>query len=393
MNDKTEQDSDLEKIEAEGAEIEGEVVDADIIEDEKPPMKRSPPNKTSVLAILLAFVALIAVAAGLGFGYQYWKNLQTELLAMNTAIESAAKQQSELKSQIDNTHSAFDAQKQQLESQQQALTSQNEKLASERAKLEQQGAEMQKTLESVYQRVGRNSTAWIAAEAEYLLHVANHRLRLERDSATAMKALEAADARLRDTGDPGWISVRETIADEISRLKGVGRLDRAGLSSKLTGMAKQVNSLKVFGTEPLPQEKRQKPVMSDEKERSVETLLKDGWEGFKSIMVIRHHGKPVTAMMPPDQQFFVQQNLRLKFESARMAMLRGDQALFDTSLQVAKQWLTDFFETDNSTAKALQAQIAELEAVNVNPDLPDISASLIALRERIKRSGEGVPGQ
>ncbi|PLY12954.1 MAG: HemX protein [Sedimenticola sp.] len=389
-------DAEIEGAGKEAIDIDGEIVDAEVTEvteREAPPAKEKSSSKVSVMAILLALVALIATAAGLGLGYQHWKNLQADLQEMNTALAQAVKHQSELQQRIDTTNQAFDAQKQQLESQRQALSSQDEKLAAERAKLEKQGSEMQQTLESVYQRVGRNSTAWMASEAEYLLQVANHRLRLENDPATAIKALEAADARLRDSGDPGWIGVRESIAAEIAKIKAVGSLDRAGLSAKLIGMAKQVDGLKVFGTEPMPAEERKAAEISEEQGRSLETLVRDGWEGFKSIMVIRHHGKPVTAMMPPDQQFFVQQNLRLKFESARMAMLRADQPLYQASLEIARQWLNDFFETDNSAAQALLVQINELEAVNVQPDLPDISASLLALRERMKQSAAGEAGQ
>ncbi|MCG8426032.1 MAG: uroporphyrinogen-III C-methyltransferase [Chromatiales bacterium] len=396
MSEKTEQDSELEKIET---EIDGEVVDAEVsevAEEASSDQAKAPKggNAGAVAAILLALVAMGATGGGLWYGYQYWSKLQADLQQMNSAIAAATQQQSALQQQIDTTNQQFTAQKEALAKQEQVLSSQDKKLAAEREKLKQQGAEMQQTLESVYQRVGRNSTAWMAAEAEYLLHVANHRLRLERDTMTAIKALEEADARLRDSGDPGWIKVRETIASEIARVKAVGVLDRPGLSAKLIGMAEQVPSLKVTGTEPMPPQKDEQPVaqMSDESERNLDTLLKDTWEGFKSIMVIRHRGKPVTAMLAPDQHFFVQQNLRLKFESARMAMLRGDQALYDASLQLAKQWLSDFFETDNSAAQALLKQIDDIEGVKVNPTLPDISGSIVELRERLKQVNKGEAG-
>ena len=76
-----------------------------------------------------------------------------------------------------------------------------------------------------------------------------------------------------------------------------------------------------------------------------------------------------------------------------MAMLRGDQPLYDASLQLAGQWLSDFFDSESTAVKALLTQIDELKAVNVKPDMPDISGSLVALRERVKQSAQGEAGQ
>jgi len=234
----------------------------------------------------------------------------------------------------------------------------------------------------------------MASEAAYLMRIANHRLQLEQDVETAIRALEAADQRLRDTGDPGWIAVRKQLADEITALKAVPRLDRVGLSARLSGLSKQVADLKVLGTQPMPPERSAETSDAEKsREHSLETLLKDSWEGFKSVMVIRHRGKPVSAMLPPEQQFFVYQNLRLKLEAARLAILRGDQALFDSSLASAREWLNEFFDGEKSSTRALLKQLDELKGIDLSPELPDISGSLVALSERLKRADQGEPAQ
>lgn len=50
---------------------------------------------------------------------------------------------------------------------------------------------------------------WLMAEAEYLVQLANHRLLLEKDVATAAVALKAADARLAEVADPALLHVRK----------------------------------------------------------------------------------------------------------------------------------------------------------------------------------------
>lgn len=386
MSDKPQNESELENDEA---VAEAEIIDAEVIEPEAPAAEKAS-SGGSGLPLILALVAIAGVIALLGFGYQYWNGLKDSLAQMNSAVVQANAQQDELKGQLASARQELERQQKEFDAQRKALAEQDSRLAAEREKLKQQGSDMEKTLKEVYSRVGRNSNQWMASEAEYLMRVANHRLLLEGDSVTAIKALEAADGRLRDTGDPGWIGVRELIASEIAALKGLGQLDRAGLSARLASMAEQVKGLKMEGLRPMAPEAGGKQPDNARDERSLDTLLRDGWEGFKSVMVIRHRDKPVSAMLSPEQQFFVYQNLELQFEAARLALLRRDPLLYTSSLKTAAQWLGDFFDTQATAARALLDQIGEMQQVDVNPVYPDISKSLASLRERQKmQAGEG----
>ncbi len=358
---------------------EAEIIESQPRMEEKP----SPSGSPSKLALVLALVAILFAVAGVGLGFYNQQGLEKSLLTLQGDLTKATERQSALTAQLGKTTAAADAQAKAFGEQKVTLAQQDEKLQQERTALKQQGSELTATLEKLYSRVGRNSTAWMASEAEYLMRVANHRLLLERDVDTAAKALEVADGRLRDTGDPGWIDVRKLIADEVAALKGVGQLDRAGISVTLTGLIKQVKGLKMTGLQYTP-ERPAEPELTEQDQRTFKTMLADSWNGFKSVMVIRHRDKPVTAMLAPEQQFFVYQNIELQLEAARLAMLRGDQVLFDNSLKMSTQWLGDFFDSEANATTALMAEIVKLQKTNINPSLPDISKSLMALRERVQ---------
>ena len=251
--------------------------------------------------------------------------------------------------------------------------------------LQTQRVEMHDALAEVKERLGRDSSQWMAAEARYLMQIANFRLRLEGDVRTAIRALQTADQRLRDTGDPGFIGVRELLAAEIARLQGVEQVDQAGLSARLEGLEQEVASLRLAGTEPQPpRSEGQQEDATEGGERSFKTLLRDGWEGFKSVMVIRHRGEPVSAMLPPEQRYFVIQNMRLQLQAARLAMLHGDQSLYQSSLQTAQRWLQEFFDPQSTRTKAVLEALTALRQIELRPAMPDISGSLIALRERLQ---------
>lgn len=368
---------------------DAEIADAEIIESTPSPRNQVAAGGVPRLALALSLVALVVVLAALGYGYQYWNSLQQSLQQMDQSIATAAKQTTDLESQLSQTHQALEQQKAEMEQQRKLLSEQDQKLVAEREKLQQQGSQMEETLEKVFHRVGRSNSAWMAAEAEYLMQVANHRLLLEGDVRTAMRALEAADRRLRDTGDPSWSGTRELLAIELAALKAVAQIDKVGLSAKLVGMGGQVRSLKMVGLRPsLADGERIESSEQDNTSPSVKTLLKDGWEGFKSVMVVRHHDKPVSAMLPPEQQYFVYRNLELQLESARLSLLQGSQPLYDSSLQIAERWLKEFFNSEAESTSALLQQLAELQQVTLKPELPDINRSLLNLRQRLQQGDE-----
>ena len=373
-------------------------VDGDVVEEAQ---IKDIPGETLVVdrraqgssrwALVLALVALVALAAGMGFGYQYWDRMRSALQGTDQAVAQVRQRQGELQGQFEDTRQAFEAQRQQIEAQRQVLEAQDLKFEAERKRLSQerellqsQRVEMRDAMANIKDRLGRNSSQWMAAEAQYLMQVANSRLRLEGDLPTAIKALQAADQRLRDTGDPGFIGIRELLATEIAHLKGIEAVDRVGLSARIEAVEGEVTLLKLAGTEPQPPKTVPQAADAASGERSFRTLLRDSWEGFKSVMVIRRRGEPVSAMLPPEKGYFVILNLRLQLQAARLAMLRGDQASYISSLQTAERWLQEFFDPQSAQVKAVLDTLMDLQKVDLEPVLPDISGSLIALRERLK---------
>jgi uroporphyrin-3 C-methyltransferase len=125
-------------------------------------------------------------------------------------------------------------------------------------------------------------------------------------------------------------------------------------------------------------------------ERSWDTLLDDLLAGFKGAVRIRERGQPVAAMLAPEHQFFLYENMTLRLEAARLALARGDQASYLSNLETATRWLTDHFSQD-AIAAAMQASLASLRTIDVAPALPDISQSLRALQVRRQLLGDVLP--
>ncbi|MEW8013676.1 MAG: uroporphyrinogen-III C-methyltransferase [Candidatus Sedimenticola endophacoides] len=363
-----------------GERDEGRILEAEVIEPVPKPGRVG--LRASLAAPLLALLALGGVFATLGLGYQQLQGQRAAMQRLEQGLEQAGEQHRLLREQLEALDQVRAGQEQAGERQRARFAEQ----ALEREQLRRHTEEINQSLDQVYRRVARSGSEWIAAEAQYLMRVANHRLRLDADPATAIKALEGADQRLRETGDPGWIEVRRKLAGEIAALRAVAGLDRAGLAARMEALGEQVQGLRIQGTGPLPATRRTEPEASsaDDAERSLASLARDGWMGLKSLLVIRHHGKPVSAMLPPGEQFYIYQNLRLQFEAASLALLRRDQPLYDASLGSAARWIDELFDTGEAATAAAREQIEALREVRVAEALPDISGSLAALRARLR---------
>jgi len=87
--------------------------------------------------------------------------------------------------------------------------------------LEGKQIEQSDALASLYQDKRGSNEDWAIAEVEYLLIIAMQRLLLEEDVTTALAAMEAADLRLKNMGNPGLLPVRQQLAADMNQLRSV----------------------------------------------------------------------------------------------------------------------------------------------------------------------------
>ena len=344
-------------------------------------------------ALLLALAALLAVAAGLFAGYHYWIGMKQSMHQLNAALAQAGRDQAAMEERLTQTLKAFEQQQQKFAVQERALAEQRLRLEQERESIQQQGVQINRSFAEMPQRMGGRQSQWRVAEAEYLIKLANHRLGLMGDPSTAMAALVSADERLRDTGDPGWTQVRQTLAQEITALKAVPEVDQAGLHASLGALAHQVEELALqeegVALQPKEQAAAQAKQESSSQGIDLARLWQDLWDGFKSMMVIRHHDQPVVAMLPPESRYFLTQNLRFKLEGAKAALMARDEAFYRNSLRTAGQWIERYFAIGTAPVDSYKAQLSQLAQVDIAPELPDISASLSQLQARREQLNQG----
>lgn len=214
---------------------------------------------------------------------------------------------------------------------------------------------------------------WTLAEVEFLLQVANQRVLLAGDVESAHAALMLADQRINGFTDPRLFPLRSLIADEQLALASVAKIDVESLAIKLQSAINSVDSLQVLLAPTIDSEDEDQ-VSSEEWSGAMNTA----WQEIKSLVVIRQQQDGTAAVLVPEQRYFLYQNLRLKLETARLALLSGEASTFDDSLKSASQWLQKYFIGEQRDA--MLTLVAELQAQDIAVEIPDISASLIWLK-------------
>ena len=85
-------------------------------------------------------------------------------------------------------------------------------------------------------------------------------------------------------------------------------------------------------------------------------------------------------LLSPNQTFFLRENLRLRLLTARLALLRYDEATYKTDLKAARDWLNRYFDTANRNVRNDDAVLGQLIDSSISIKIPDISGSMDAVR-------------
>lgn len=232
---------------------------------------------------------------------------------------------------------------------------------------------------------------WLLSEAEYYLQIANAQLQLARNPALARIALELADERLVSLGNPALTDVRRAIADERRELQAIETTDVEGAALTLASIADAI------GTLPLEANVVQPDLDDDgvaDNLSGTDRALATVKNALSSAISVRRTDEPAKTLLPPDAAWFLQNNLMLQLQTARLALLRGERTIFEQSLDDAAEWINEYYDTDSRTVRSTLSNIASLRDTRFSASLPDISRSLALLRQymSLSASERNVPG-
>lgn len=261
-----------------------------------------------------------------------------------------------------------------------------------RTSLETRIAALASSTASVEQRLEAEPTQrvvqeWLWTEAEYLLRLANQKLTLQGDADSALLILSTVDEMLRDSGDATVLGVRDALAGEMLALRNLEYVDVPGLYVRMNNLLPLIDQLSLRNT--LVQNysdqlaAQQGATLSADTGFGVRAL-----ELLGSIFVWQEWDVAPEALLPPQQEATLKQNLRLMLEQAQLALLMAEQEVYRSSLEKGRDWMTRYFAIDAGAGRTLGQELEALAAATVATSRPDISGSLALLQQANARRAQ-----
>lgn len=359
----------------------------------------APPRKSRSFAWIgyLILLGILGLTVG---GWYFLQELRSKQEGLGGQLSSKDQQIMEFTRQLGAVQSELASLHSQLATLQSQVTTEDsrfERMIGEQSaqlneRLNLTRSELNESVHHIQRQLNKTRGDLMVADAEYLLSIANQKLHLIGDVKAVLAAMEAADQRLHDSGDPAVFKVREALADELETLRRLDAPDLVGISSKLLALEHGVKDIPLFlphagrvGEHGAPHETGEQSPAGGGDEGVVSAL-----DNIKDLVKIRRTDRPVDAVLHPEQAEALRQVLVLKLETARAALLRSDEEMYKAALISARAWLDEHFDPSAEQTRHAAAEISALADQPIRIPFPDISKSLTLLRniEKLRLEAE-----
>ena len=369
----------VEEPRTEEPEVEEAVADEPQV-DATPPVDKPAKRGTSPVSWLALFLSFLTLAA---VGYMIMEDRRTQ-----EATEAGSDSLAQLSGRVNESRQSLSD----LDKNLADLASSDENTRSRVESLQQDIEERVRLLDSLPSRMSNLENAisalqgvsagardtWLLAEAEYYMQIANAQLQLGNNPHLAMLALGMADERVVQMANPALTDVRRAIADELAALEVLDKPDIEGVSLTLASLSRVVESLPLQSVD-------QGAANGDEGVDPELSGTARAWASVKGavsgLVKVTPPDEEARALLTLDTAQLIRSNLALQLQAARLALLRGEQAIFEQSLDDADALLENYFDTNSAPVDSARQTIAEIRDSMFAVTLPDISESLRLIRQ------------
>jgi len=256
-------------------------------------------------------------------------------------------------------------------------------LSAQVAMMETHNAEAQNqraALEALYNdlSVSRDETA--LAEVEQMLLIAGQQLQLSANVKAALIAMQSADTRLQRMDRPAFNGLRKAIGQDMDKLRALPGVDITGINLQLDNLIAAVDELPLVYQQRMAKKEAAVQTAAPKDETAWQKLLREIWQDAKQLVRIEDTGKAEIPLLPPNQEFFLRENLKLRLLSARLALLSRDEDGFMQELKTAQLWTARYFDGKSNEVMRMLTRLKKIAASPVSIELPDVSPSLQAVR-------------
>ncbi|MFB2685823.1 uroporphyrinogen-III C-methyltransferase [Shewanella mangrovisoli] len=309
-------------------------------------------NRNSWAIRFGVLLALGLTVCTIGGGYLLYQQMQQQLQLQETKNLA-------LQDQLQQALLAPNQRIAQLEQQQLS----NTKTFQELAKLATDQSQLQDRLNKLAQR---SPTHWMASEAEYLVNMAGRKLWLEKDPRTAADLLKSADETIAAMNNPALLPIRKALAKDIAATTNIKSADIEGSVLAIDALIDQLDKLPLNRADADASAPEDTAISGDLNDW--QSNLSKTWKALtQDFITIRHRTADAPALLAPEQQWYLVENVRHKLLQSQLALYRYDRAAYHQSLMMARQWIQTYFDVQAHPTSEAIAEIDKLATLELDP--------------------------
>lgn len=239
---------------------------------------------------------------------------------------------------------------------------------------------------------GVNRVDWLLDELQHLTRLAHQRLILSHDAQGAIALLNAADQVVIEMRQSAALPIRQALASDVMNLRIAGEIDLEGAYIRLDTLSKKIEELN-YKVPSYPAQ----GVFDDIDALVTAENSFDAHESsidFQSGSTVEHILKKlqpylfrsfrvdteVKPFLSGSERQYLSRNMLLAIEQAQLALLRREGKSYLLSLEQSEKWVREYYDSSDPVTVSVLAIIEELKSYRLNPELPDINATLDAVK-------------
>lgn len=341
-------------------------------------------------ALFIAFLALFFTAGGIAAGYKHWQRMNTkakehsthlttldQLLAQKADSSTLDSLRSDVKQTVESLSAAASADLQKMaqmnnETRQfaETVTAQVEQVTNLQARLQ-------------HHLAPKTDHDWQIEEVAFLLRLANQELHLTGVKAPSLAALKEADLLLGKLGSVSYLPVRQQLAKDIASLEALAEPDLITISQGINALTVEL-SAQLSQALPQPAQKLEEFANSTEQATAPENSI---WQEYKQkaintlneAVVVHQVDQPLASALDSESRQSLHQLILLRLENLRLMAIQRQDKSYHQQIALIRDTLQAYYPKEQATA--LLEHLNNLDQLNLQPQLPDISASLKQLEK------------
>ena len=269
-----------------------------------------------------------------------------------------------------------------------------------RQQLQQDINTLSERVAALRSQLDSNLDAWVLAETEQLILIADQRLRFTGETGLAKQALQLAAQRLAPLSGSGVDRIRRLLSTDIAAFDALPSMDVSVLLNELSALSDEVDTLPLAGdivmgvdTVARPDsekggESREAGSSQDMNEtgtfgRYLKPAIDAGaalLENLGDMVQVEKDDNPVKPVISAEIRALIHARAGLILESAQVALVREDPAVYSHRINAASRWVERNFNRDAAVTRDWIKRLEQAGLAYRHPGIPDISATLSAIR-------------